>query len=628
VVGDDGVSEVQLRDRVAQALRNEKDAEVITGTELAKQNQDAIHKALSGFNSVLLAFALISVAVGAFVIYTSFSFIVAQRQRQFALLRAVGARRTQVLRTVLVEGLAVGIIASVAGYIGGVGLAIVMRAAFSAIGISPPSNGVVIKPANAIGAVLVGIVITVFSSFYPAWRASRVPPLAALRDVALDRAGRSRIRLALGLGILALGIGALVSGLNGGGLARTGLGVFLTFAAFVVLGPVAARPASLILGWPLPALRGVTGRMARENAARNPKRTSSTASALMIGMGVVTFFLVLNSSIRASIGELVDKQFRGDFVVDSNAGFQGGLPPQVASDLNQVPEVSAASGIRFTFVKVGKGSTTLTGVNPATAFKLFNVGVAAGNPADLDKTGLAVYAPTAKKKGWTIGSPVKVTFVQGGETTLRVRALLDRKDLLGEYVVGYPAYNANVSNPTDVQVWVQLKPGVSVEQARPAIKQVVARFPTAKLEDVSEFKKAQSDQFQPILILLLVLVAVTIVVATIGILNTLILSVIERTREIGLVRAIGSTRVQVRSTIRWEAVIIGLFGLGAALTVGTFFGWALVRALSDEGFTAFRVPLLQMVILGIVTLLLTLVASVIPAWWAGRRNVLQAISTD
>ena len=620
IVADPGVSQTQVRDRVADALGD--GVEVVTGKEVTTENQDDTAQSFSFFRIFLLVFAAISIVVGAFVIYTSFSFIVTQRQRQVALLRAVGASRRQVLWSVIVESAVVGLLASAVGYLLGVGLAALLASLIIEDGAS-----LTVLPASVVQGLLIGTAVTVLSAFFPAWRSSKIPPVAAMRDVELDTSHRSRVRLLLGLGVFALGVLLLVQGLGDAGIQVAGFGVFLVFAALVILGPIAARPAAAVLGKPLPWARGVVGRLAQQNASRNPKRTASTGSALMIGLGIVTLFLVFNASLRQSIDDSVDDRFRGDFVVDAGTGFgSSGLPGSVASEINRLPEVDKASGVRFGVAKVDGTVTPIGGLDPDTGFDLFDVGVVDGDVNGLDVDGIGVFADKAKEEGWKVGTKLPVVFGETGKKTFTIAALLETKDLTGTYLMGPAAFDANMPTAGDSQIWIRLADGVSIEQGRDAIKPIVDEFPTAKLQDLSEFKTATKAQFDPFLILVNVLLALTILIAMIGIVNTLILSVVERTREIGLTRAVGATRGQIRSTIRWEALLIAAFGLLAALGVGIFFGWVFVQALEEEGFSSFVIPFGPLVIVTVVTGILTLLAAVFPAAWAGRRPILTAIT--
>ena len=626
VDAEDGVSQEALRDVVADALDG-TGVDVVTGETLVHETQAAARSTFTGIRTFLLVFALISVLVGSFVIYTSFSFIVAQRQRQVALLRALGASRRQILAAVVVESVLVGVLASLVGYALGVSLAAGLAGSFV------PGAEAVVQTRTLVVALGLGTVVTLASAVFPAARASRVPPVAAMRDVAIDTAHRSRVRPALALALGVEGAATLMMGLSGGEMAGqsplrlSGIGMLGVFLALIVLAPVVARPAALVLGRALPVVRGVVGRLAQQNAARNPRRTGSTGSALMIGLGIVSLFLVVNASLRASLDDTVDNQFEGDVVIDSGGSFiTGGLPGDVAEEVNALPEVDAATGVRFGFAEIAGAPHGLRAIDPDTGFDLFHIEVAEGDVSGLDANGIAVFQEIAEERGWEVGDEIPVVFGDTGEIPFTVTALLASQDVTGPYIMGVDAFEANLPDVGDAQIWVRLAGGVTVDEARDDLESVVASFPSAEVQDLEEFKAAMKGQYDIILVLIDALMTLTIVIAMIGIVNSLVLSVVERTREIGLTRAVGATRGQVRSAIRWEALIIAAFGLTGAVSVGVFFGWVLVHALSEEGFRVFALPAGQLAAFAAVTAVLTLAAAVLPAAWAGHRRVLSAIA--
>jgi putative ABC transport system permease protein len=630
IVGRPGSDQAEVRDAVAELLdaqldpAERDDVEVVTGEMLTADTQAEADEQFGFIRNILLVFAALSVTVGSFVIYTSFSFIVAQRQRQTALLRAVGATRAQTLWSVLLESLVVGLLASVTGYVIGIGLALVMSNVF----VDNPAS-LVLKPSSVALALGVGIVVTAASAFIPAWRASRVAPVAALRNVAIDTADRSVGRMILGAAVLVGGVVAMVWGLDEGGVEIVGLGIFLVFLGLVVVGPLAARPATIVLGRPLPAVRGVVGRVAQRNAERNPKRTAYTGSALMIGLGVVSLILVMNSSISRSIDDMVDNRFIGDFVVDAGTGWSGaGMPGEVAVELNQLDEVEAATGVRFGQVEVEGSRQFVGGLDPATGFDLFDVGIVDGDLDRLDGTGIGIFEEEAAEKGYEVGDEVSVTFAETGEQVFEVAVLMETQDLTGTYMFANEVFDTHLPDAGDAQIWIQLASGVDTGDAKPVLEDTVTGAPTAELLDLDEFKEMTKSQFEPILVMLGVLLALTIVVAMVGIVNTLVLSIVERTQEIGLTRAVGGTRAQIRAAIRWEALLIAAFGLMAAIGIGVFFGWVIVQALEEEGFRAFDVPVVALATVTAVTGVLTLMAALLPAWWGARRPILPAIATD
>jgi putative ABC transport system permease protein len=628
IVADQGVGQRQLADRVQDQLGDR--AEVLTGAEITAENQDDIEQGLQFFTGFLTAFAIIALVVGAFVIYNSFSILVAQRNREMALLRAVGASRGQVLRGVLLEAVIIGALASIAGFLLGLAVTGGLRALMDAFGFDLPASGIVVRPAAVVTAILSGFLVTVLSAMVPAVRASRVSPLAAMRDVAVERTTRLRIRLVLATGVAALGVLSLVNGVTGeGGILAVGLGVLLVFIAAVLFGPAFARPTVTLIGAPLPAVKGVVGQLARENAARNPKRTAATASALLIGVAIIAFFLAFNSSLRASIDDVVEDQFVGDFVVNTSTFGFGGLPPELSERLNELPEVDIATGIRGVQARIADSNTFATGVDPVPGFELFDLDPIQGTAADLaEPDTIAVFEGRAEDKGWSVGDEVDVVFPQYGPTTLRIAMIYGNKELAGDYTIGFPTLDRYVPDPADFAVFARLADGVDPDEARPALEAVTDDYPTGELLDVEEYKDATAEQFTPILGLVTVLMLLTIVIAVLGIMNTLALSVLERTRELGLVRAVGGTRRQVRTMIRWESVIIAVLGSTIGLGLGLFFAWSIGKALEEDGFTTYQVPYVGVAAVVVVSALFGMLAALYPAWRAGRLDVLDAIATE
>jgi putative ABC transport system permease protein len=628
IVADQGVGQRQLADRVQAELGD--GAEVLTGAEITEENQDDIEEGLQFFTGFLTAFAVIALVVGAFVIYNSFSILVAQRNREMALLRAVGASRGQVLRGVLLEAVVIGGLASVAGFLLGLAVTGGLQALMDAFGFDLPAGGIVVRPAAVVTAILCGFVVTVLSAMVPAVRASRVSPLAAMRDVAVERTTRVWIRVVLAVGVAVVGGVALVSGVTGdGGIQAVGLGVLLIFIAAVLFGPAFARPTVEVIGAPLPAVKGVVGQLARQNAARNPKRTAATASALLIGVAVIAFFLAFNSSLRASIDDVVGEQFVGDFVVNTSTFGFGGLPPELAERLNELPEVDNAAGIRGVQARIAGSNTFATGVDPVPAFELFDLAPIQGTAADLaEPDTIAVFEGRAEDKGWSVGDEIDVVFPQYGPTTLRVAMLYGNKELAGDYTIGFPTLDEYVPDPADFAVFASLADGVDPDEARPALEAVTDDYPTGELLDVEEYKDETAEQFTPILGLVTVLMLLTIVIAVLGIMNTLALSVLERTRELGLVRAVGGTRRQVRTMIRWESVVIAVLGSVIGLGLGLFFAWSIGKALEEDGFTTYEVPYVGVAAVVIASVLFGMLAALYPAWRAGRLDVLDAIAAE
>lgn len=626
VVAEDGVSQSELVDRIDAVLP--AGTEALTGKDITAEAQADARAGLSFFNTFLLSFAVIALFVGSFIIYNTFSILVAQRTKEMALLRALGASRRQVMRSVLLEAAVVGVIASALGLLAGIGVAAGLKALFAGMGIDIPAGSVVIASSTVVISAVAGIGVSLASALFPARRAAKVPPIAAMRDVAVDAAAGSRRRVVSGVVISALGGAALAAGLVGdAGFAIVGLGAGLVFIGVAVLGPVIARPVSSALGAPL-RLMGMSGKLARANAMRNPKRTSATASALMIGVALVSLITVMATSVKASINENVDQAFNGDFVVDSGSYGFGGLSPQMAEQLNELPEVEAATGIRVTAAIVDGGSTELLSADPVTVSDLFDLGSIEGSLSDLGATQIAVQRDVAEAEGLSLGDTVPVEFVDTGEQQLTVAAIYEEQQPAGDYFLGLPAFEANVANQLDFQVYINTVDGVSPADAEGAIRTVTDQYPQADLQDVEGYKDAQGAQIDQMLNLVYALLALAIVIALIGIANTLALSIFERTRELGLLRAVGMSKRQLRAAIRGEAIIVALLGTALGLGIGVFFGWAVVTALAGEGITVFAIPGGQLGVVVVLAALAGVAAAVLPARRAARMDVLEAVSAD
>lgn len=636
VVARDGVSQTEVVEGIEQRLSaaDVGGAEVLTGEEITEETQSDVRQSLSFFTTFLLAFAIIAVFVGTFVIYNSFSIIVAQRTREMALLRAIGASRKQVRRAVLAEALVVGAVGSAVGFLLGLGVATVLGWLLEL-----PEGALAILPSSVITAVACGLLVTVGSALIPAWRAARIPPLAAMREVAVDVTGRSLVRLAVGIAMVVLGVLAIVGGATGSEVTTVGWGAALTFLGVLFVSPGLARPVSAVLGAPISRLRGVPGALARENAGRNPKRTSATAQALMIGVGIVAFILVINASVRASFDQALEESFTGDFVVNSGGFGLIGLPTEVAGEIRDLPEVTVAAPVRFAEATVD-GDDSGVASTSSEGFRILDLDLVAASPdleaaveagGDLPEGTVVVSEDEAEREGLALGDPVETQFVDDarppGDRTLAVAGIYasDAGNDVGSYVIGLGEFSTAVPTGTDFQVLVQLAEGVSVAAAEPEIEQVIDPYPTAEVLSVDEYKDMIGGQLDSLLILIGALLFLAIVIAGLGIANTIALSVLERTREIGLLRAVGMSRRQLRSAIRWESAIISLFGTVLGVAVGLLGGWGMVTALGDEGFNVFRVPVLWLVVVSLVAAVMGMAAAVIPAWRASRRDVLEAI---
>jgi putative ABC transport system permease protein len=640
-VADRGVSQQQLVSNLKRALP--PGTEAVTGAAAIKEQQDQFQKALSIFSKFFLIFAVVALVVGAYIILNTFAITVAQRTRENGLLRALGASRRQVLASVLIEALAVGVIAALIGLAAGVAVAAGLKALLAAFGLNLPGGSLVLNARTVVASLLIGVGVTLVAAVSPARKAAKVPPVAAMQEATVGSSGYgSKQRLVIGLTILALGVAALFTGLFGhvgSAFLIVGIGVLLVFLGVSVLGRTIALPLSRAIGAPLPRVKGVTGTLARENTMRNPKRTAASASALMIGVGLIGFISIFASSAKASINATVDRSFAGDFVINSGAGSSGGgVDPALARRLNALPQVAAATGERFGSMVILGQPYMIAAVDPRTAGQIFNVSPVQGSIGALGADGIAVYSGDATKNRLKLGDPVSVVFRDTGPKTLRVALIYGDNQAAPtanpgsktSYFLGTPSYDANFAAPHfDSQVFVKKAPGVPTAAALDAVKKLSAQYAVgATVQDQAAYKAEQTKPINQILALIYTLLALAIVIALLGIGNTLALSIFERTRELGVMRAVGMTRRQLRGTIRWESVIIALQGTFLGLLVGVFFGWALVRAQKDQGITVFSVPYLTLIVVVLLAALAGVAAAILPSRRAAKLNVLRAIVTE
>ncbi len=451
-----------------------------------------------------------------------------------------------------------------------------------------------------------------------------------MRDVALDRSALSVGRIVSGVLVTLFGVFNLLNGLLGSGGNRgpkIAVGALVIFGGVTILGPLLARPAARLLGAPLPVLRGVTGQLARENAMRNPKRTASTSAALMIGVGLVGFVTIFAASAKASVNHVIDSEMKADFIINTS-GFGAALPPAIEADVRKVPGVQAAAGLRIGSMKVAGSVKQVEAVDPLHVDEFFDIGVSKGNIRDLGSDGIAIYKTVAKSKHWTIGSQVPIQYAKTGHSSLTVRAIYDEQALAGPYVISLANYQKNFTDQSDAVVMIKTAPGADAATVQKGLAGVIKKYPNGKLQDRAQFKADQAKQINQLLNLIYALLLMAIIIAVVGIVNALTLSIFERTHEIGLLRAVGMSRRQVRSTVRWESVIIALFGTLLGLIIGIFFGWALVQALRDQGIDQLSLPPGQLLILVFLGAIFGTLAAIWPARRAARLDMLKAIATE
>jgi putative ABC transport system permease protein len=619
-----GVSQAALAGRLQARLASQP-LEVLTGTAAAADARDSSGASLQFMNVFLLMFAIVALVVGAFVIYNTFSITVAQRSRETALLRAIGAKRRQVMRSVRLEALFTGLFASAVGVVVGIGVAQALRWALEAFGLSRPSSSTVVQPRTIIISMAIGVIVTVIAASSPARKAAKVKPIEALRDASTDRDRGSRRRTVFGVIATVAGAALIGQGLSGSGNpGGVGIGALVVFVGVAMLGPALARPFVRTLGWPVARGRGMAGTLARENAARNPRRTAATASALMIGLALVVLITVFASSTRASISDTIDTAMKGDYIVRTQFGM-GGMSPDVARRIDALPETAAVTPLRYLSAQTDGATKDVTALDPATVEQTVYTNVHQGSLAQLGLHDVGVLDQEAEKHGIVIGDTVTLDFPETGPQAMRVVAVYGTDIPLGRYAISLDAFDANSAKHVDDDVVVAIAPGVSMSQARHAINGVLKDYPTAELLTDDEFKGAVAAEINQTLNLVYVLLAMALVIAFFGIANTLALSVFERTREFGLLRAVGMYRAQVRSTVRWEAVLIALLGATLGTAIGVGFSWALVQALHDQGIDHFTVPVQQVTIIVLLAAVAAVVTAAIPARRASRMDVLEAI---
>ena len=633
VAAESGVSEDELVERLDSVLP--ATVEALSGATLTDEDNEEINDDFLGFfETFLLVFAGIALLVGSFSIYNTFSIIIAQRTRESALLRAIGASRAQVLASIAGEAVLLGLLASALGLAAGIGLAAGALQLMEAAGFDLPDAGLAVHTSTVVWAFAVGLSVTAAASIFPAVRASRVAPLAALRDVAVDRSGSSRWRALVGGALTALGTTMVVTSAVSdadSALRTAGLGATLTIVGVVTLGPVVAKPVTAVLGAPLQRLRRVTGRLAQQNAMRNPRRTAATASALMIGVAVVTLFTVFASSVKAAIDDEVDKSFGGDLVIASRDFSGAGLSPQLASDVDALPEVANATGWGLGAARIAGEEVDLTVVDPPKFAAIFDVGVVAGSMDDLAPSEIAVSEREASDKGWDIGTRLEVTFAADGTTeVLTVGALYETTTSAGNFILPVDAWTPHASQPSDIVVMIDLADGVDEEAGRAAVQDVADRYYAPDVQDRDEYTDSVAGEIDVFLTVVYGMLALAIVIASMGIANTLSLSVHERTRELGLLRAVGQTRGQLRAMVRWESVIVALFGTLGGVAVGLFLGWAFVEVISrlEDVQAPYAVPVGQVLMVVGVGAAVGVVAGFRPARRAAKLDVLQAIAVE
>jgi putative ABC transport system permease protein len=633
VAARSGVSDEQLVQELRQIIP--ANTEVKTAAEQASSDAEDTDEFISFLQTFLLVFAGVALFVGSFVIANSLSITIAQRTREFATLRTLGASRRQVLSSIIVESLVVGVIASVIGLFLGLGLAKLLFWLFDAVGFTLPNTGLLFETRTIVVALLVGVVVTLLASLRPAIRATRVPPIAAVREGAtLPESRFARFRAVGAILLTALGFAALLFGLFGSGLDTTQILLFMGLGALLVFFGVALFASRLVpalataLGWPAARAGGASGQLARSNAKRNPQRTASTAAALMIGLALVTLVAVLGQGIRSTFTDAVDRIFVADYAITAQNNFSP-IPIEAAEAAAKAPGVQEVASVRTGEALVYGKASFITAVTP-NAGSAINLDWKDGSQAvfsELRADGAFVDDGFAEDHDLTVGSPIELTTPTGKKLDLTVKGIFDPPaggSPFGNVTMSSEAFDENYDQPQNLYSFVETDGGVTEANTR-SLDQALADFPNAKAQTRQEFKDNQVSFLNNILNILYVLLALSVVVSLFGIVNTLVLTVFERTRELGMLRAIGMTRRQVRRMIRYESVITALIGAFLGIVLGIVLAGLLVWRVD---FIDFSVPIGQVIVFAIAAVVVGIIAAIFPARRAARLNPLQALQYE
>jgi putative ABC transport system permease protein len=635
VAAKSGVSPEKLVSEIQPLLPEA--AKVKTAEAQTQENIDNINQATGIFQKVLLAFGIIALFVGAFVIANTLSITIAQRVREFATLRTIGGSRRQVLRTVMLEALIVGLTASLLGLFLGLGIAKGLNAVFAAIGLEFPKNSMVLATRTIVVSIVIGVVVTLLASLRPAIKATRIPPIAAVREGATLPVSRlSRFGPVVSIVILAVGVLLLVYGIFGNGLATAarlmalGFGTLILFVGVSLNAKRAVRPLASAFGWPGSRLGGTAGRLARENAMRNPSRTASTASALMIGLALITFVAILGAGLRSGFNDAVDKLFVADYALTGSNGFDPftkGADQAVAV----TPGVTAVSPIRAGDARIFDHNVQVTAVTPNLA-KTVRIDWVKGTtsvPAELGETGAFVSKDYAKDHDLNLSSPIAVKTPTGKVLDLRLKGIFDPPkggSPFGTVTMSAATFDANYEKPQNLMTMIDMKGGVNAENTA-RLDLSLHSYPDAKIQTAEQFKKTQEKDINLTLNVLYGLLGLSVIISLFGVVNTLVLSVFERTRELGMLRAVGMTRRQVRRMIRQESIITALIGGALGIAVGFFLAILTTQALNDQG-VVLAIPWTTLIIFIVATIVAGMLAAILPARRASRLNILEALQYE
>jgi len=631
---DDGADPEAVRDALEAALPEL--VEVVTNEELIEEAQEQVGDFISVFGTGLLIFAFVTAFVAAFIINNVFQITIGQRLRELALLRAIGATGKQVRRLITLEAFVIGLIATVVGIFGGLAVARFIVWGFNQAGGGFPTPGLILAPRTIIIASIVGIGVTMLSVVIPSRRAAKIPPVAAMRPEIGFAAIRAR-RLAVGVGLTSVGVAMLLLGLfvasgsAAGLIALAGGGGLIMFIGVASLSATIASPMAKILGWPAAKLGPVVGRLARDNVARTPRRTSSSAAALMIGVALVSTAAVFASSLRNSLSAALDRAITAEYIIQPAGAADGpstGFDSDAILTLNELPEISAATPVRFTNALIDDERKSLVVVDADRSVELVDLDVIEGDLGALSATSVAVQEGAADSADLALGDQVDVTFASGEVRALQVDVIYG-DDLFGNWFIDVELHDeVTPGGASDAFGFAKLADGVDAASGDAAVDEVRAEFPQVEIISQAEFLQQQENQINQLLTVITFLLAFAIVIAVIGISITLALGVFERTREIGLLRAVGMTRGPMAMSVTIESIIVSVFGAIIGIVLGTFLGVVLSLAVPDNVISelAFSPGIIVAILIGAVVA--GGLASIYPALKASRMNVLQAIATD
>ncbi|MFG3260352.1 ABC transporter permease [Streptomyces sp. NPDC048172] len=621
-----GVSQAALQQQAEKVLP--KGTEAVTGKKLADDEAKSIASSMSGMQTSMLAFAGIALFVGIFIIANTFTMLVAQRTKELALLRAVGASRRQVTRSVLIEALVVGVVAGLAGMGAGIGIGAGLRALVGSMG-EMPDGPLVIAPSTVAVSLIVGVVVTVLAAWLPARRAAKIPPVAAMSSVHAPASTRSLVvRNSIGAVFAGLGIAlVLFSTAQDDGKAPLGFGAGLLLIGVFVLTPLLSRPLIAAAG-PVLRLFNVSGKLARQNAVRNPRRTAATASALMIGLTLITGLTVIAGGVQKGIDKMASDSLKADYTV-SMANFTP-LSPDVEKKLTAQPEVTASSALRNAPAAIGSGEENLTGVNGRTIGKLTSLDFQEGSFAGLSGSGKAVVdTDTAEEKGWKVGSRFSATFQDGKKESLTVSGLYKGNEMITGIMVDNAVVTPHLDKVLDMQVMAKTKGGASAD-AKESLEKALGDNPAVLVQDKKDISEGISQMINIMLNVLYGLLAMAVIVAVLGVINTLAMSVFERSQEIGMLRAIGLDRRGIKRMVRLESLVISLFGGVLGIGLGVFFGWAAGDLIAGSGLDTYELvlPWDRMALFLGLAAVVGVLAALWPARRAARLNMLAAIKSE